>query len=63
MARNSVSKEVVSHLRDTLCTEVLSLVASEEDAGLGYSVQNLLAQYQKARLKLLQYVEARKVEK
>lgn len=60
MARVKVSNDVVSHLRDALSTEVLSLVASDEDAGRAFKVQSMLAAYSKQRLQLLQYVEVRK---
>lgn len=63
MARMKITADVVSHLRDALSTEVLSLVASDEDAGRAYKAQTTLGQYQKARLQLLQYVEERKAKK
>lgn len=63
MATNKVSAEVVSHLRDTLGTEVLTLVASDEDAGRAFKAQSQLGAYQKLRIQLLQYVERRKASK
>ena len=60
MARSKVSTDVVAALRDTLVTEVLSLVASDVSAARSYEVQRRLSAYQKLRLDLLNYVDVRK---
>ena len=60
MAKTSAT--VASAIRDDLITQATPLVTNDTDADRAWTMEQVLSSYKRSRKRLLEYVEARKVE-
>ena len=56
------SATVASAIRDDLITQATPLVTNDTDADRAWTMEQVLQSYKRSRKRLLEYVEARKVE-
>ena len=57
-----LSATVTAAIRDDLITQATPLVTNDTDADRAWTMEQVLQSYKRSRKRLLEYVEARKVE-